>query len=211
MSRTLALGIVAVAVLVALGLLVQLWRSRRSSPGPWSRQDSFTALGLLVAVLGIVVPLLVADGEGADAESPEVHAYRQDVRSACASLHPTSNPLTDAMTGQNFDRDRLLDGFRNQLRATSGVLDGLWAQQVPDELATEAHAARAAAQAFLRVSRQEFDRLEGQLPPQLSFQEVSALSGQLDADLRPASSRLDAAMSRLADQQCLGPSQSPAS
>lgn len=211
MSRTIALGIVTVAALVALGLVIQLWRSRRASPGPWSRQDSLAALGLLIATLGIVIPLLVSDGEGAGEENPEVHAYRQDVRSACASLGSMADPFMGAVSEQGFNRTKLVDGYRNQIRAMRGVLDGLWEEQPPDKLDAEAKAAEAAGRRYLTGLRHEIDRMERQLPPQLSIQEFAAFSSRVQADLQPSKSALNAAMSRLADQQCLGSSQSPSS
>jgi hypothetical protein len=202
-NQQLGFGITAIALVAAIALVIHLWRSRRDSQGEWSRQDSLTALGLLVALIGIAVPLALSEGS-ADEESPQVRAYRQDVIAACGSLAATTNPFMDAMNPDGtFNRDNLLNGMRNQVRAAEGVLDALWEQDPPAEVADEARVAKGASNKYLATSRQTFDRVRDELPQAISFQQLSALTGRLDADLRPATSRLEAAMSRLAGQSCM--------
>jgi hypothetical protein len=208
-SRQITLGLVAVAGVLAVVMVVQLWRSRRTG-GPWDRRDSLAVLGLLVAFLGIVVPLLASDGAGGE-EDPEVRSYRQEVGSACRSLAPTTNPLMDAMNDDgSVDRDKLLEGFRNQARAAEGVLDALWSKKIPEELADDARSAEASSRAYLTAARNAFDRIETEQPATMSFQQVSAVFGGMDAELRPAASEMESAMSRLAGRPCAAPGASPA-
>jgi hypothetical protein len=209
-SRGVALGVVVLAAIVAVVSAVLLWRSRRSrgEGEPWQRQDSLAVLGILVAVVGVVVPLLVSDG-GASEEDPEVRAYRQDVASACRTLKPSTNPLMDAMTpAGSFDRTLLVNGLRQQLTAARGVLDSLWKREVPDELADDAGTAKKASRSYLRAMSDALDRIEQEQPATLTFQQLSALSGVLDAETRPAASEMESALTRLAGEPCLAPAPS---
>lgn len=213
MGRGVTLGVIALAAVAAVVLAFLLWRSRRSrgENEPWGRQDFLAVVGILVAIVGVVVPLLVSNGT-ASVEDPEVRAYRQDVAAACRSLKPSTNPLLDSMNDDGgIDRTKLLHGLRNQLTATQGVLDAVWKRKAPDELAKEVDRAKAASQSYLRTTQDALDRIDREQPPTLTFQQFSALLGDLDADTRSAASEMESAMSRLAGEPCSPPAQTPSS
>ena len=197
----------ALAVLLGVAMAVQLWRSRHAESGPWTRADSLTVLGLLVALVGIVVPALTS--ERSSAEDPAIQSYRQDVSAACRALAATTNPLMDAFESGGFDRDKLWEGLNNQTGAAEGVLEGLWRTTVPEELETDARGARTAAGVYLSTARQAFDRMKETQPRQMSFQEVSVATGRIDVEMRPALGQMESAMSRLAGQPCMPMGGSP--
>lgn len=201
MSRSIASIITVVCVLVAGFLIFQLVRMVRRNPGSWKPEQSLIALGLLVTLIVAVLPQLFAE----DGESAAVTDYRERVRSACSSLRPTTNPLMDAMNAGGMDRDALANGFRNQVTAAAGVLEGLWAVTPPSELADDVAAARSSADTLFAAFNGQLDQMQAQYPATMTIQDVSAFGGTLDAALRPLGADFEAAMSELADEECAPP------
>jgi hypothetical protein len=201
MGRAVVWVVVVLAALAAVALAVRLWSSRKTAEGTWRTQDYLTALGLVVALLGIALPLIVAHND--DGESPEVQRYREEVRAVCRGIQPTTNPLLEAMTrGGDIDRARLEQGFRNQLTGAQGVMATLWQQTPPPVLADDAVEARAAADALFAATSAKLDRMASELAETIPFADLAGYLGGMDAELRPASSRLDRAMSHLAGEDC---------
>ncbi|HET7278508.1 MAG TPA: hypothetical protein VFJ22_10540 [Dermatophilaceae bacterium] len=208
MSRQVALVIAGVAGLVALALVIHLWRWTRSHRGKWGPAESLAALGLLVSLVSVAVPLIFTSGQsGETGESREVTSYRQRVTSACASLQASTNPVAAAMgAGGEIDRDRLQQGMRAQLTAAKGVLDGLWSVNPPAVLADKVVLARSDADAFIRASSAALDRMPRTLPRSMTFQDFAQFAGEFDAQLRPKGSAMEASMSELAGGPCSPPS-----
>ena len=203
MERAVLWGIATVALAMAVACAVRLWRLRTTAEGAWRTQDYLTALGLVVALLGIVLPLLLAEND--EGESPLTKAYRADVRAACASLQSTSNPILEAARPDGtFDRARLVTGFQRQADGAEGVLDGLWATTAPDSLADAAAGAHRAGDDLIAATAREVNDL-GELPRFISFMDLSAAIGAMNAALQAPSSRFEGAMSRLAGQACRAP------
>ena len=203
MERAVLLGIATVALAMAVACAVRLWRLRTTAEGAWRTQDYLTALGLVVALLGIVLPLLLAEND--DGESPEETAYRAHVTAACAGLRSASNPILEAARADGtFDRARLVTGFRRQLDGFQGVLDGLWATTVPNSLADAAAGAHQAGDDLIAATAEELKDL-GELPGFISFMDLSAAMGALNAALQAPSSRFEGAMTTLAGQPCRAP------
>jgi hypothetical protein len=201
MGRAVVWLVVVVAAVAAVALALRLWRSRTTAEGTWRTQDYLTALGLVVSLLGIALPLLVARND--DGESPEVRRYREDVRAACLGIQPTTNPLVEAMTpGGDVDRARLEQGFRNQLTGAQGVLAVLWARTPPPELANDASEARTAGDALFAATSEKLDRMASELPETIPFADLAGYLGGMDAELRPVSSRFEGTMSHLAGEDC---------
>lgn len=199
MSRQLAFVIAGVAAVIGVLLVIHLWRWSRAHPGQWGAGQSLTALGLVVSLLAVALPLVAADG----GDDPAVAAYRQRASSTCASLQSSTNPLMDAMNDSGtIDRNRLEKGFRNQVKAAQGALATLWRTTPPDALADEAAAAQQAADDFFRTMNGELDRMRDELPRTMSLPQVSAYFGSLDAAVRPSASEFAAAMTELAGKQC---------
>ncbi|EWT03223.1 hypothetical protein N865_01795 [Intrasporangium oryzae NRRL B-24470] len=199
MSRQLAFVIAGVAAVIGVLLVVHLWRWSRAHPGQWGAAQSLTALGLVVSLLAVMLPLVTANG----GEDPAVATYRQRVSSTCASLQASTNPLMDAMNSSgSIDRARLEKGLRNQVKAAEGAVATLWRTAPPDALADASAAARQSADAFFRTMNGELDRMSEELPRTASLQQVSAYFGSLDAAVRPAASEFAAAMTELAGKQC---------
>jgi hypothetical protein len=201
MSRSIASIITVACVLVAALLIVQLVRMVRRNPGSWKPEQSLIALGLLVTLIVAVVPQLFAD----DGESSSVTDYRERVSSACSSMRATTNPLMDAMNAGGIDRDALANGFRNQVTAAAGVLDGLWSVTPPVELAGDVAAAHSSADTLFAAVNAHLDQMPSQYPATMTIQDVSAFGGTLDAALRPLGADFEAAMSELAGEACAPP------
>jgi hypothetical protein len=201
MSRPIASIITVVCVLVAGFLIVQLVRMVRRNPGSWKPEQSLIALGLLVTLIVAVLPQLFAD----DGESAGVTDYRERVRSACSSMRATTNALMEGMSADGIDRDALANGLRNQINAATGVLDGLWSVTPPGELAGDVATAQASGDTLFAATSGQVDQLQSQYPPTMTFQEVTAWAGVLDAALRPLGADFEAAMSELAGEECASP------
>lgn len=203
MERAVLWGIAMVALVVAVACAVRLWRLRTKAAGAWRTQDYLTALGLVVALLGIVLPLLLTEND--DGESPEVTSFREEVRAACASLQSTSNPILEAARPEGtFDRSRLVTGFQRQVDGAQGVLDGLWATTAPSSLADDATRAQQAGDDLIAATVEQVKDLEG-LPRFISFMDLSAAIGRMNAALQAPSSKFESAMQQLAGQACRAP------
>jgi hypothetical protein len=201
MGRAVVWLVVVVAAVAAVALALRLWRSRTTAEGTWRTQDYLTALGLVVALLGIALPLLVVRND--DGESPEVRRYREEVRAVCRGIQPTTNPLLEAMTpGGDVDRARLGQGFRNQLTGAQGVIAALWERTPPPELANDAAEARTAGDALFAATSEKLDRMASELPATIPFTDLAGYLGGMDAELRPVSSRFEGAISQLAGEDC---------
>lgn len=205
MSRQVALIIAGIAGVVALALVVHLWRWTRSHRGRWGPAETLAALGLLLSLVGIVLPLVSTSGQSG--ESPEVRSYRQHVASTCTALQSSSNPVVGAMgQGGEIDRDRLQQGLRAQLTASTGVLDQLWSGRPPAELKDQVALARADADALVEATSTALDRMPQTLPRSMTFQDFADFAGRLDAELRPKASAMQASLSDLAGAPCRSPS-----
>jgi hypothetical protein len=162
-----ALWIAAVVLaLVLLASLVGLYSLRRRTNRPWSNQDYFAALGILVALLGMVVSILLARGRDDPTEPADVVAYRQAVRTTCDSLAAlrSTDPFAAAMAAGG-DRNVLDKGLRSQLDASTAILDELWKQTVPGQLASDARDARGATDELTALSQTKVEQLPNELPP----------------------------------------------
>ena len=201
-----ALWIAAVVLaLVLLASLVRLYSLRRRTNRPWSNQDYFAALGILVALLGMVVSILLARGQGDPTEPADVVAYRQAVRTTCDSLAAlrSTDPFAAAMAAGG-DRNVLDKGLRSQLDASTAILDELWKQTVPGQLASDARDARGATDELTALSQAKVEQLPNELPHPFTFEQLAAYSttfGPLDA----AGARVESTMSRLAARTCRAP------
>jgi hypothetical protein len=198
-NPAVAWAITAVAIGAGLLLAVLLWRSR---PGPWKPEHYIAAFGIVASLLIAAAPHLFAE----QPVSAEVKQYRRNVQSTCEGLVPTTNPLLEAANGDGtFDRGRLEAGLRNQLATADGVLALLWAVSPPDELADDATAARQAGDALHAATQGKLDRMTDELPRTMSFVELAAWLGGLDAETRPAATQFETEMSALADDECRPP------
>jgi uncharacterized membrane protein YccC len=197
--------VAALGVIAAIALVFDLWRRVRSGREPWTGKQSLEALALLVAIFAMATPVLV-DSDSDDETDPAVVAYRQQVRATCTALRPASNPMVEAMNEDGtFDRGRLEQGLRNQLLGAQGVLDGLWAQPVPTELADTAASAHSAADALMAATSAAIDQMTTELPATIPFNDLAAWVGQLNAQLLPPSTTMEGAMSQLAGDTCQVP------
>jgi hypothetical protein len=196
-SPAVAWAITVVALAAGVGLAVLLWRSK---PGPWKPEHYIAAFGIVASLLIAAAPHLFPAG---DEESEEVKHYRLTVQAACRGLVPTTNPLVDAANQDGtFDRSRLQAGLQNQLVAADGVLALLWAQPGPTELADDIAAAHQAGDALHAATQSKLDRMPDELPRTISFAQLGAYLGGMDAELRPSATQFESAMTALAAEEC---------
>jgi hypothetical protein len=161
-------------------------------------------MGLAIVGVLFLVGSYVLRENGDTQESTDVAAYRQEVLATCRSIQNAgSNPVVAAANGDGtFDRDRLIQGLRSQVRASRDVFTQLWERPIPAALEQEAREAQKAVNRLLARTKAQIDEIPSKVPARLTFQELAALFGQLDAALRAPASRLEGAMARLAGQPC---------
>jgi hypothetical protein len=197
--------VAVIGVIAGIALVYDLWRRVRSGREAWTGKQSLEALALLVAVFAAAAPFLV-ESDGGDETDPAVEEYRRHVRATCTALDPTSDPVIEARNDDGtYDRGRLEQGLRNQLLGAEGVLDGLWVVPVPAQLADSAASAQSAADALMAATSAVIDQMTTELPATISVSELAAWIGQLNAELLPPSTAMEAAMSQLAGDTCQVP------
>jgi len=163
-----------------------------------SRQVALALVGVLF-LIGSYLARPATDGDGKD-----VIAYRAEVRATCQALQDAgSNPILAASNDNGtFDRAKLIHGFKQQVSASSATLDQLWKRPAPGDLKTDVDEARRAAEALLARTRSEIQKIPSLVPATFTFQQLAALSGDIDSTLRAPSSDLEVALARLAGQPC---------
>jgi hypothetical protein len=161
-------------------------------------------IALLGALGGIVALLQYLDKN----EPPhDVVMYRQEVLAACQSFQTGSNSLLEAANNDGtFDRDRLIVGLRDQLRASRDVLDDLWSVQPPQDLADSAREARRAANELIARTPKEIDDAQAE-PLRLTIQQVAVIVRRFDTATRSAAAHFESTMTELAGEPCRAPAQ----
>jgi uncharacterized membrane protein YcjF (UPF0283 family) len=190
---------------VSVGLAARLWSVRRATNRKWETQDYLAALGIVVSLLGVLVSIILAKNVDGSTESPEVVSYRHDTQAACHSLTAVqaSDPVAAAMAAGG-DRDVLERGFRSNLDASAEILNDLWKQAVPTQLASDAHAAHEATDELITLTNDKVNKIRTELPDPFTFEQLAAYSATF-GPLQVAGARVEAAMSRLAGQSCRAP------
>ena len=203
MPRSILWVLAVLAAAAVVVLVVILVRRRRTEHGSWSTGDYVVLLGIVLAFLATVIGLLAA--ARSDEESDEVTAFRTDVQAACRALaaHNQANPIV-ALVGASgtVPRQEVIDTMNRYLDAGAAILDSIWARPVPDELADDARAAQDAAAVVLFVERSDINALAVELPDPVSPIQVARDHQAKALDDAGSYTMFEAAMSKLAGEDC---------
>jgi len=138
-----------------------------------------------------------------------VARYRQAVVATCAESAQSGSIGGALLASQNtdgtYDRQRFAVAYREQLAGVEAVWTRLWQRPVPSSLAHDVAAARAATGTLFARADALVRRIPDDLRGRFTDPEVFAWASHVQARLAGPSAHANAALTDLAQGQCLAP------
>jgi hypothetical protein len=101
-----------------------------------------------------------------------------------------------------YDRATVVSNYRRLIEAVDRRLELLLAKPPPDSLREAAQDARRSADSYVREFRMMVQEMDKVLSTRPTFMEVEAVGERHERELDRAGSRLDSALTELADRDC---------